>query len=197
MRRHCSVSLLVLLAVSWPGVGILNAAEDPFAVLPSGLTLTAKTNVDKAAPGDKIDVQVTLKNDMQERRSFDVPSMWWAKSDNAAITFPSWPKMGGLGPAITYQKIELEPGQSWSRAWPATVADNTKEGEFEFKIGLALKRMDQDQQWSSPMKVSILAKKPQPATQAAPVNPATRPAAGNATTRPAVHVVNVRDLIQD
>jgi hypothetical protein len=182
---------LVSMGVMFPGNSIAaDPFADAFALPPSGLTLIATVSPEKAAPGDKIQVEVTLTNETSEKRSFDIPSMWWARSDQASVVFPSWPRMGGLGPVITYRQVELEPGKSWSRTWPATIAQDAKEGALEFKIGLSLKRMNQDFKWSNPIKNTILPK--------ASGEPATPPPTRNASTnRPGTITIDVRNLQVD
>ena len=181
----------VSLSVMFPGDSFAaDPFADAFALPPSGLTLVAAVSPEKAAAGDKIQVEVTLTNETSEKRGFDIPSMWWAKSDQGSVVFPSWPKMGGLGPVMTYQQVELEPGKSWSRTWPATIAQDATEGALEFKIGLSLKRMNQDFKWSNPMKFTIL---PQSS-----VKPAAPPPARTASTnRHKTITIDVRNLQVD
>src|SRR5436309_1117508 len=104
MRMLAQVAMLFLLAAA------VAAAADLPAAAPAekpALTLTA-TTIEKAKPGDKVTVTVEIKNTTDATQTIDIPSMWWAKSDNPAVTFPSWPKLGGLGPAMTFKQQTIE-----------------------------------------------------------------------------------------
>src|SRR5579862_4829200 len=104
--------------------------------------------------GDKVVVTVDIKNTTDKARTIDVPSMWWALSDNPAVTFPKWPRMGGIGPAMMFKKETIEAGKSYTHTWEATIGADTAAGVLTFKIGIPLKRMGGNV-WSDAVKLTV------------------------------------------
>ncbi len=155
LPRCCLVGLAMLAllssAAAADGPGTAPATE------PMGkpaLAMTALGDVPTVAPGGKIVVTVTIKNATDTPQTIDVPSMWWAHSDNGLVTFPRWPARGGIGPAVIFRPVTIAPGKTYSHTWTATVSAEAPAGELSFRIGVPLKRGGGDV-WSDEVKVTV------------------------------------------
>ena len=148
MRRILPVALLVAclpLAVF--------AADAPATAPKPALLMTASAPA-TAHPGDKITVTVTVTNTTDTPQTIDIPSMWWAKSDNPSVTFPAWADFGGHGPVMIYKVETVDPGKTFTHTWEATIAAATAPGELTFKISIPLKRVTANLNGGGPTNVS-------------------------------------------
>ena len=107
--------------------------------------------------GDKVTVTVDIKNTTDAAQTLDIPSMWWAQSDNPAVAFPKWPRMGGVGPVMRFRQETIDAGKSYTHTWEATIGADTAAGELTFKIGIPLKRIGGNV-WSDAVKLTVTAK---------------------------------------
>lgn len=155
--RRILAGAVVVALVCLTGLTGAFAADAPTTPVDKpGLVLTA-TVPGPVKAGDKVVVTVEIKNTTDTARTIDVPSMWWAKSDNPAVTFPKWPRMGGIGPVMTFKHETIEAGKSYTHTWEATIGADTAAGELTFKIGIPLKR-NGGNVWSDAVKVMVTGK---------------------------------------
>jgi hypothetical protein len=147
----------VAVVVCLTGLAGAFAADERMNPVDKPALVLAATVPGPAKAGDKVMVTVDIKNTTNTAQTIDVPSLWWAQSDNPAVTFPKWPRMGGIGPAMRFKQETIEAGKSYTHTWEATIGADTAAGELTFKIGIPLKRMGGNV-WSDPVKLTVTAK---------------------------------------
>jgi len=126
----------------------------------ASITIDAVPTPATAHPGDKVKLEVTIRNNSEIDQVIDVPNYaWWAHSGDANIIFPSWPRMAGRGPVIIFKSATIAPGKTYSNTWEATVAADAPAKEITFRIGIPLHKNHWDQlYWSSEIKLKIESK---------------------------------------
>jgi hypothetical protein len=150
-------SAVVVALVCLTGLAGALAADAPMTPVDKPELVLTATVPGAVKAGDKVTVTVEIKNTTDTAQTIDVPSMWWAKSDNPAVTFPKWPRMGGIGPVIRFKQETIEAGKSYTHTWEATIGADTAAGELAFKIGIPLKR-NGGNVWSDAVKLTVKAK---------------------------------------
>jgi hypothetical protein len=111
-------------------------------------------------PGDTVKFDVNIKNTGGSEQKIDVRSMWWAVTDSPEIVIPGWPRLGGIGPAVTIKSTAIAPGATFHRSWSANVQQAASPGEVTLRVGVPLHFMLDEKTWSEPVKIQIVAKEP-------------------------------------
>jgi hypothetical protein len=122
-------------------------------------TIEATPAVTSVQPGQPLDIEVRVVNTSDAKATVFVRALlWYAKSDNANVLFPTWPKLAGRGPVITYNEVALAPKEAYTHKWTANLAKDTPVGDTTFRVGITLK-FDKGQPeqtlWSEPVKIAV------------------------------------------
>ena len=93
MRMLAKAALMLVLAAG----GAYGADGPTTAPAEKAALVVMATVAGPVKAGDKVTVTVEVKNTSDGVQTIDIPSMWWAKSDNARWRFRRGRSLAGLG----------------------------------------------------------------------------------------------------